>query len=251
MANKVDWNKVKFRASSWGNLMTEPREKAAKDRGELSETCKGELIKIYNLHKYGRKKDITTKYMDKGNRVEPESIAMYSRVMNQFYEKNDVQLENEFFTGKPDIFLGVDIYHAEEVDDTKSRWDLDTFCPKLIQSIDKNEELQLQVYFDLTGAKKGAIVNTLISAPFEILEDEKRKLLYSMNVATELSPEYIEAAAELEFNMVFDDIPEEERIIRQEVVRNDDLIQKMKDKVPVMRKWLADLDEIHSKKNLK
>jgi hypothetical protein len=249
MSNKIDWDLVKFRASSWGNLMTEPKSKEDKEKGELSATCKGELIKIYNQLKYGRKKDITTKHMDKGNRCEPESIAMYSRVMNQYYEKNEVQLENEWFTGNPDIFLGKDIYHAEEVDDIKSRWDLDTFSPKLIEKIDKGEELQLQVYLCLTGAKKGAIVNTLVSAPFEIIEAEKRKLLYSMNVATEIAPEYIEAALELEFNMVFDDISEEERIIRQEVERNDDLIQKMKDKVPVMRKWLSDLDEMHSKKN--
>lgn len=249
--NKIDWDSVKFRASSWGSLMTPPKSKEAKDKGELSETCKTELIKIYNQVKYGRRKDITTKQMGKGTQVEPESIAMYSRVVNKYYQKNETKLQNEWFTGHPDLFLGHDIYHAEEVDDIKSRWDLDTFNPKLIEDEPStSEKLQLQVYFSLTGATSGAIVNTLVSAPPNIVESEKRKLLFSMNVATEFAPEYLEAAAELEFNMIFDDIPEEERVIIQKVERDDELIQKMKDKVPVMRQWLKNLDEKHSKKNI-
>lgn len=244
--SKTDWDKVKFRASSWGNLMTEPRTKS---EGALSKTCQNELIKLYNQLKYGRKKDITTKHMDKGTQAEGESIAMYSRVMDKYYQKNEQYLENDWFCGHPDLFLGEDIYHAEEVDDIKSRWDLDTFCPKLIQEVDNGEKLQLQVYFSLTGALSGAIVNTLVSAPINILESEKKRLLYNMNVISEFSPEYLEAAAELEMNMVFDDIPEEERVIIQKVDRDDELIQKMKDKVPLLRNFLSELDEKHSKMN--
>lgn len=247
--SSIDWSKIKFRASSWGNLFTEPATKAAKERGELSKTCQRELIKIYNQVKYGRKKDIYTIKMDKGTQVEPESISMYSRVENKYYQKNDTQLENEWFTGHPDLFLGEDVYHATEVDDIKSRWELDSFTPKLIDEVDTSEELQLQVYFSLTGALSGAIVNTLVSAPPNIIESEKRKLLFGMNVISEFSPEYLEAAAEMEFNMVFDDIPEEERVIKQEVQRNEEIIQQMKDKVPRLRQFLADLDEKHSKMN--
>ena len=54
----IDWSTIKFRASSWGNLNTEPVTKAAKEAGELSKTCQTELIKIYNQVKYGRRKDI-------------------------------------------------------------------------------------------------------------------------------------------------------------------------------------------------
>src|ERR1700759_2268511 len=72
---EVDWNKVKFRASSWGNLMAEPR---SKKEGELGLTCQKELIKIYNLVKYGRKKQIVTRQMIKGIKAEPESIKLFS-----------------------------------------------------------------------------------------------------------------------------------------------------------------------------
>ena len=48
--------KIKFRASSWGNLLSESRTK-----GEvIGKTCAKELFKIYNMEKYGRKKHLIT-----------------------------------------------------------------------------------------------------------------------------------------------------------------------------------------------
>lgn len=235
----INWDGIKFRASSWGSLMTEPKEKAAKDKGELSATCQKELIKIYNQEVYGRKKDITTKYMDKGKRAEHESIQLFSIVEDKFFLKNEEQLENAYFTGHPDIFVGDFVSVANEVWDIKTRWDLDSFMPKLVETIDKGEELQLQVYFDLTGAISGGIANTLVDCPLEILMDEKRKLLYSMNVISEESPEYVKAAAELEELLTFShNIPARERVIKQPIIRNDELIERMKSKVPIMREWL-------------
>jgi hypothetical protein len=66
-----------------------------------------------------------------------------------------------------------------------------------------------------------------------------------MNVATELNPEYIQASAEMEKLMIFDDIDYRERVIKQPVPRNDELIEKMKSKVPVFRQWLQDFHTKH------
>src|ERR1700743_400531 len=151
----MDWSKIKFRASSWGNLMTEPRKKEDKEAGKLSVTCQKELIKIYNLVKYGRKKDIVIKQMTKGTVCEPESITLFSRVEKKLFIKNQEPLENEWFTGHPDIYVGEDIRHATEVHDIKSPWELDTFMPVLVDDIDDGYDYQLQVYYDLTGAKEG------------------------------------------------------------------------------------------------
>lgn len=241
----MDWNLVKFRASSWGNLMTEPKTKEDKLAGKLSVTTQKELIKIYNLLKYGRKKDIVTNKMDKGKQAEPESISLFSRVENKMYYKNEDQLENDWFCGHPDIFKGDHVQDAEEIWDIKTRWELDSFTPKLVDEIDKSEELQLQCYFSLTGAKCGGIANTLVDCPINILMDEKRRLLYSMNVATEESPEYLEAAAELEKLLTFPDIDYRERVIKQPIDRDDELIEKMKAKVPIFRNWLANFEKIH------
>lgn len=242
----IDWNKVKFRASSWGNLLSEPQTKAAKESGELSVTCQKELVKIYNLLKYGRKKDLVTKQMEKGTMVEGDSITLFSMVEGKLYYKNDEPLENEWFTGHPDIFSGDTIQNAEEVNDIKSSWELDTFTPKLIEKVDTGYEAQLNCYYSLTGAKYGHLVYCLVSAPMNMVLEAQKKLLYSMDVISEESPDFQKAAEEVEKMMVFDDIPPQERVIKIPVPRNDDLIQKMKDKVPVLRQWLADFEKKHT-----
>ena len=163
--NNIDWNKVKFRASSWGNLMTEPKSAEDKKAGRLGETCKGELVEIYNLVKYGRKKEIVTAAMDKGKLVEKDSIMMYSFLEDKLYFKNEEQLENDFFCGHPDVFSGESIYNADTVDDMKNSWELDSFTPWLMKSPDKAGICQLNVYYDLTGAKSGALVRALMDCP--------------------------------------------------------------------------------------
>lgn len=247
MGNKepIDWNKVKFRASSWGNLMTEPQKKEDRERGLLSKTCQKELIKIYNLVKYGRKKDIVTKQMTKGTLCEPDSITLFSRVEKKLFIKNEEKLENEWFTGHPDIYTGETILKAEEVDDIKSSWELDTFTPKLVEEVDDGYDYQLQVYYDLTGAKEGNIVYCLVDAPDIVIQNELRSLLFNMNVISDESPEYKLAATELMKNMIFQDIDYQERVIKKPVLRDDAKIQRMKDKVPRMRAWLEWFENLH------
>jgi hypothetical protein len=246
MNKDIDWNKVKFRASSWGNLMTEPKSAEDKKAGNLGTTCIKELIKIYNLKKYGRKKDLTTNKMEKGTIGEEDSITLFSRVEKRMYYKNQIRLENEWFEGHPDIGNKEEITESDEIWDIKTRWELDTFMPKLAEKVDKAEEYQLNVYFDLTGAQGGGIANTLIDCPPGILMDEKRRLLFSMPEATtEFSPVYLEAAAELEHLLTFPDIDYRERVIKQPVQRNDELIEKMKSKVPIFRQWLEDFEKKH------
>lgn len=242
--NQINWNTIRFRASSWGNLLTEPVTKADKEAGKLSVTCQKELIKIYNREVYGRVKDITTKQMDKGIQGEPDSIKLLSLVEGELFFKNEEKLENEWFTGHPDLILNKED-GTLEVWDIKTSWEMDSFMPKLIEEPDKGYIAQLNCYYSLLQADGGAISYCLVSAPPQILEAEKRKLLFSMNVATEFSPEYIKAAEELTKLMVFDDIAPEERVIVQRVPRNEELIQKMKDKVPVFREWLKDFHKKH------
>lgn len=245
--SQINWNEVKFRASSWGNLLAEPVTKADKEAGKLGVTCQKELIKIYNQAKYGRKKEIVTAAMEKGKLVECESIAMYSRLEGRLYYKNDEELENDWFTGHPDVFAGDNILNAEEVDDIKNSWSLDSFTPQLIEGVDKTYVCQLNVYYSLTGARKGHLIRTLMDCPPEVLEGEKYYLFKSMNVATEENTEYKKALAELIRNLTFPDIPPEERLIKIPVPYDEELIEKMKAKVPIFRNWLAEFEEKHMK----
>lgn len=244
MAN-IDWDNIKFRASSWGNLNSEPVAKADKEAGKLSQTCQKELIKIYNQVVYGRKKDITTRQMDKGIIAEYDSIKLASKVEGKIFFKNEDRLENDYFCGHPDVFVGDNIQNATEIWDIKTSWEMDTFMPKLIEGLDKGYEAQLNVYFDLTGAQEGGIFYCLVDCPPQVLEGEKYALLRRMNVISEESPEYIEAVSELENLLTYPDIDYRERVIPIRVQRNDELIEKMKSKVPIFRNWLKEFHQRH------
>lgn len=247
---EIDWNAVKFRASSWGNLLSEPVTKADKEAGKLSLTCQKELLKIYRKVKYDwDEDDITTPAMEKGTIVQPESIIMYSKVEGQFFTENKEHLESDDFTGQPDVFLGETIYTATQVDDMKNSFLLSNFTDKTVETVTPAQKAQLNVYYDLTGASGGNIIHALVSLPTEMFQKECERLLWKManrgEIATEYAPEYLYEVEKLKKKFIYDHIPEEERIFKQPVPRNEELIDKMKAKVPVLRQWLADFAKKH------
>ena len=115
----MDFSKILFRASGCGHLMTEPKSKADKDAGSLSEGAKTHLIDVYVANKYGRQDEINSKYIEKGLMVEEDGITHYSRVKKRFFKKNIDHLSNEFIKGTPDLFDGDDIRHAEIITDER------------------------------------------------------------------------------------------------------------------------------------
>jgi hypothetical protein len=240
----INWDNIKFRASSWGNLLAESKEKG----NPIGKTCAAELIKIYNQEVYGRKKDITTKHMDKGIICEAEAIRLYSLLEGEMYYKNDEQLENDWCKGHPDIGDYPDIKQATQVNDIKCSWDLDSFMVKLLEEPDKGYVAQLNCYYSLTGAQGGNIVYCLVSAPPQIINQEMESLQYRMAKNTDkidFLEDYEKAAKELRNLMIFDDIDPRERVIKIPVPRNDELIEKMKAKVPIMREWLEKFHKKH------
>ncbi len=237
----MDWSNIKIRCSAIGMLMTEPVEKEAKLRGELSKTAKNDLVEAYIRGKYDREKDITTKQMQKGIEQEQQGIDMLSKFYDRKMEKNQERFENDFICGHPDI-IREDIGHIHDV---KLSWDIWTFLDNVIQPLNKHYFGQLQGYMALTGAKTGEINYVLVDADQKFIEDEKRKLLYRMNVVTDLDPNYIEAAAGVEVNMIYPDIPLSEKILTFQVERDEDYIQQVYKKVEKARDFMRWFEEKH------
>jgi hypothetical protein len=232
----MDFSQIKIRCSSLGAIMTEPKSKEAKENGDLSETAKAHLIKVYARDVFGRSRDIVTKFMDKGIQAEGDSIELLSLVDNVKYEKNTDQLSNEFIQGTPDII-------DESVIDVKTSWSMETFFAAKGKPIDKDYEYQLQGYLELTGAQTGVLAYCLVNTPESLVNDEKYRLLKRMDVATEENPDYKVAAAELEYTMIFDDVPLKYRVIRFHVEKNEELMQRVYEKVKRCRIWL---EEFHN-----
>lgn len=242
----TDWSKWKCHCSSIGKLMTEPR---SGDKNALSQTAKSYLKEVYGEFKYGRREDFSSKYTEKGNLSEEECITMLSRLDKKLYKKNEERLENDFFTGITDIFEGESIRKAEYIIDNKSSWSLRTFLAVLGDKLDYGYQGQMQGYFDLTGASQGEVSYCLVDCPENILMEEKMRLLNRMvsrlEAATEFSPAYVEAAAELERLHKFGDIPIEERRIKFEVGRDQEFINAVHEKVKKARVWLAEFEILH------
>jgi len=244
----INWDSIRFRASSWGSLLAEPQSKADKEAGKLGLSCQKELLKIYRKVVYDwDEDDITTPAMEKGTLGQTESILMYSRVMGEFFQENSENLQNEWFTGTPDVYLGKSIHEADVVDDMKNSFLLSNFIDKTVETVTPAQKCQLNVYYSLTGASGGNIVHTLISLPDELFQKECQKLLWKManngEIATEYSPLYLEAVEKLKKKFIYENIPIEQRVFIQPVPKDEELIQKMKDKVPILRNWLADYHE--------
>jgi hypothetical protein len=227
--------------------MTEPQAKADKDAGNLSKTAKTHLLEIYIAEKYGRRKDVQTKQMKKGIQVEDDSIALLSEYMGNTFSKNTERFTNDYITGHPDI---LDLSESGlKIWDVKSSYDLFTFLGNLPEKLKDLYYWQLQSYMWLTGAVESSIAYCLVNTPFGIIEQEKKSLLYRMDVISEESPEYVLEASKLELNMMFDDIDIKERILIFPVQRNEEDIQLIQNKVEKARAYLSMIENTHKNFN--
>jgi len=235
----MQWNDTHIRASSVGYLMTEPVTKADKEAGLLSKTTQKHLLDVYIAEKYGRKKDIQTKQMKKGVEVEQESIDLLSMYLKMPFNKNEQRFTNDFISGLPDII------DNDRIIDIKSSYDLWTFIGNIPDKLDNLYYWQMQSYMWLTGTKSAVIAYCLVNTPENIIEQEKYYLLKKMDVATEENPEYVKEAMKIEFNMSFDDISINERILMFHVSRNEDDILRIQQKVEKAREFLKEIEETH------
>jgi hypothetical protein len=152
----------KCRASALGKLMTNPRSKSE----TLSQTTKSYLEEWVKEQIYGIKKQINSKYLQKGLALEDQAIEFYSVAMDKdFMIKNLDHFEDDFFTGTPDCM------HEGIVYDFKTSWDCFTF-PLFDQEPDMGYYYQLQVYMHLTGLRKAKLVYTLQDTPDYLTHEE-------------------------------------------------------------------------------
>jgi hypothetical protein len=200
-------NEIKFRCSSLGHLMTDPREKAKKESGELAETVKTHLVDVFVSAKYGRREEIMGKYLDKGNEREEDAITLVSRVTKRFYKKNTERLTNDYISGELDLFLGETVDNADETIDTKVSWSANTFFRAKNKPLDKMYEWQGVGYMALSGAKKHTVAYCLVNGTESAIANEKRILSYQngmMDAGGNPSLEFIERCKQIEINHIFD-----------------------------------------------
>ena len=154
----------KIRASASGKLMTNARSKTEL----LSETTKT-YVKEWLIEKiYGFRKEIKSKYLSKGLRMEDTAIDKAIEWLDlPFALKNETFYEDEFFCGTPDLIVEGVVY------DIKCSWDAFTFPLFENEIPNKDYFYQLQVYMHLTGNKSAVLTYVLLNTPEELTYEEK------------------------------------------------------------------------------
>jgi hypothetical protein len=205
------------------------------DNPELSTTCKSYLIECYVTERYGREKDVYSKYMEKGLAVEEDAITLYSLVKGEFYKKNEERIGNEFVEGCPDI------REFKHVRDIKSSWDIFTFYNSKLSKINSDYEWQLTGYQWIDDAESATLAYCLVDTPDTLINKAVNQLMWDMGAATNESPEFLAAKEELEKSMRFSDIPRAERVHEIFLRRDDRKIAQIPDRVKECREWLSEL----------
>jgi hypothetical protein len=209
---------MKIRCSALGKIMTESRSKSE----VLSQTAKTYIQELVLEDVYGIKKEFSSRYTDKGNIQEDESIELAARVLDlPFCTKNDEYFENDYIKGTPDLVLD------DEIIDIKTSWDGTTFPWFADELPEKNYYWQLIGYMWLTGRKNGRIVYCLVDTPEDIVLDEIRRTSWK-KFELEVSDQ---TEKEVRAKHEFGHIPEGLRVKEFKIEYSDASVNKIIEKI--------------------
>ncbi len=196
--------KILFRCSRLGALMTDPKLKSDKEAGNMSETAKSFIEDKWLEETFGYKEDVITDEMLKGLMCEQDSMQLFQEVTKSgLILKNSKHFTNDYICGTPDIING------EFVDDLKTSYTLKTFfnCEPT-----KDNIWQIKGYMALTGKKKGRIVYCLVPTPDELITEQKKRFYFKFN-CDEQNKHYVEISEQIEKNnQIIKDLPIEKRV---------------------------------------
>lgn len=214
---------LKIRASSAGQIMTDPRSKSEL----LSETTKSTLQEIFIAEKYGRYKDFSSDAIVKGLTNEEQAITQFCFMHDLFLSKNIKHFENDFIKGTPDLIT------EDAVIDVKCSWDLFTFIKS---DLTKNYEYQLLCYMELTGKKKATLAYVLTDTPENLIQNEVRRIMYQVKDANEQ-----EVYEGLKKQMTYNDIPDQDKIRLFHIEYDQEKLDKLYARIILCRGYYESL----------
>lgn len=214
----------KIRSSSIGHIMAYP------DKPELPKGAETHLRNWSKSKLYGRSKEIGSKYLTKGNRVEEQAIDLLAEYMGEgFLFKNDQHFEDDHMTGMPDVLP------ADRVIEIKSPWDWSTFPAFESKIPESNYWWQCQGYMALTGKNFAQLCYVLCDTPEEQIQKEAKWKAY------ELGCDIDDIIEQVEQSMTYSDIQIESRIKIFDIARDDKAIENIRRRVESCRVFLSDL----------
>lgn len=209
---------LKIRASQVGKIMTSSRSKG----DVLSKTAKSYLEQLAKEELLGVRTEFSSKYTDKGNISEDDSIRLVESVMDLgFLYKNEEYFINDYITGTPDVLT------SDVLLDVKSSWNIDTF-PMFDKTLEnKLYYYQLQSYMWLTDRQESYLCYCLVDTPKFIIKAEVRKLH---------KPRYSDIKAII-LKHRFNADTEKHRVKSFKIERDEEVITQIKERIEVCRDY--------------
>lgn len=185
---------------------------------------------------YGRRKQLKSKYVSKGNECEDAAIELLNNVHLESYVKNTEQFSNDFMTGEPDIIS------EPMTRDTKCSWDSSTL-PLFEESCDTDYYWQGLVYMNLTGKRRHSVDYCLIDTPMHLIEREAKYACYSMQIPEGWTFEelYEEKLSEKREDMTFGHVDLKLRIKSFEFAYDQSKIDFLIERVKLCREYIKTL----------
>lgn len=155
-------NELKIRCSSIGKIMTEPKNQK---EGPLSVGAKTYIRELAQQDIFGIDFEVSSKEMEKGIEVEPESIALLNRVRGLALVKNEERRSNDYLTGECDLYDS----ERRRGHDLKSSWSAKTFRGWQVDCIEKLYEWQMRGYMMLWDADEWEVNYALVDTPERLI----------------------------------------------------------------------------------
>ena len=213
----------KIRCSAINSIMTKPKKDRLVSAG--AETyCK----KWYTEQIYGRKEEVSSKYMFKGNSVEDESIEFIGKQLEyKKLSKNYKSFENNFMTGTPDVIT------KDEILEVKNSWNCFTFPLLETEIPTKGYYYQAQGYMHLSGLKKAKLIYTLMNTPEDLIEKEFYKSPNFQYYSNDIS-----IYEEFKKDYTYNNLEDKYRIKIFEISYDEEVIENIIDRVKACREYI-------------
>lgn len=160
---------MKFRCSSIGKLMTEPRSKS---EGPLSVGAKTYIRELAAQEIFGVDFEVSSKAIEKGIECEGDSINLLNSVRGLSLVKNSERKTNDFITGECDLF-DKSVMRGHDI---KTSWSIATFPITVADCEDKLYEWQMRGYMALWDAEEWEVNYCLVDTPDRLISFESMQL---------------------------------------------------------------------------
>lgn len=223
----------------------------------LSTGCEKFLTGIYLDERYGSRYKllkpevgIGVPQMVRGIKTENQVLKLLkllSAIDGKQYFKYKKQVENDYLVGKLDVIDAPTPAKAKTIFDIKSAKDGLSYFSKIYEPFTKANIWQMQAYFGITGIEYGEIIHCLTGEPPEVIEEQERLLFQKMCPDGIKTPTFEAAWLEAKSSMLYNDIPETDRLICLPVFRDEEFISLIYETIEECRNWLNRYHELHGK----